>query len=83
MRIPRFIFIQLAAIVTAVWLARSIYEIVGSGATLMGKLNLTVIALIGAAVIMGLGFFVQWAVDRIRMPRRRRDDTARRLDRRR
>jgi uncharacterized protein HemY len=83
MRIPRYIFVQLAAIVTAVWLARSAYEILGSGATFTGKLNLTVIALVGAVVIMGLGFFVQWAVDRIRTPRRRRDDTARRIDRRR
>ena len=74
MRLPRYIFIQLAVIVTAVWLARSVYEILGSVASFAGKLNLTVIALVGAAVIMGLGFFVQWVVDYIRTPRRRRDD---------
>ncbi len=74
MRLPRYIFIQLAVIVTAVWLARSVYEILGSVASFAGKLNLTVIALIVAAVIMGLGFFVQWVVDYIRTPRRRRDD---------
>ncbi len=83
MRLPRFIFIQLAAIVTAVWLAMSAYEILGSVASVTGKLNLTVIALIGAAVIMGLGFFVQWIVDYIRTPRRRRDDKAKWMNRRR
>ncbi len=81
MRLPRYIFIQLAAIVTAVWLARSVYEILGVGATFAGKLNLTVIALVGAAVIMGLGFFVQWVVDYIRTPRRRRDDKGKWLGR--
>ncbi len=74
MRLPRYIFVQLAAIATAVWLATSAYEILGSGGTFAGKLNLTVIALVGAVVIMGLGFFVQWVVDYIRTPRRRRDD---------
>ncbi len=83
MRIPRYIFVQLAAIITAVWLARSAYEILGSGVSATGKVNLAVIALVGAAVIMGLGFFVQWAVDYIRTPRRRRDDKAKWLGRRR
>ena len=83
MRLPRYIFIQLAAIATAVWLAGSAYEIFGADATLTGKINLTVMALIGAAVIMGLGFFVQWAVDYIRPPRGRRDDKAKWIDRRR
>ncbi len=83
MRLPRYIFIQLAVIVTAVWLARSVYEILGASATFAGKVNLTVIALVGAAVIMGLGFFVQWVVDYIRTPRRRRDDKRKWMGRRR
>ncbi len=83
MRIPRYIFVQLAAILTAAWLAVSGYEILGSSASATGKINLAVIALVGAVVIMGLGFLIQWAVDYIRTPRRRRDDNAKWLGRRR
>jgi hypothetical protein len=81
MRLPRHVFIRLSALATAVWLARSAYEIIPSGATSTAKVKLTVIALMGAVVIMAFGFAVQWAVDYIRAPRRRRDDSPKWIDR--
>jgi len=83
MRLPRYIYIQLSALVTAMWLARSAYEIIGAGATVTAKVKLTALALMGAAAIMAFGFAVQWAVDYFRTPRRRRDDNAKWTDRRR
>ncbi len=69
MRVPSRIFIYLSIAATAVWLAVSVYEIIGSDATVAAKVNLTAMAIIGAVGILGLGFAVQWVVDY-----RRRDD---------
>lgn len=81
MRLPRHVFVRLSALVSAVWLARGAYEIIGSGATAATKAKLTALALMGAVAIMVFGFAMQWAVDYIRAPRRRRGDKPKWLDR--